>query len=372
MKKTILKFAFSIISAVAILICIATCFNYKKTSIEQLQLETETKIIEIEDEPINLSKRTYTDYGMWYKNSYSYGEFDDFYDDTHVYFCWGTEKEKGLYNTGRQSFERLCRKKGCIHTGADCINNVGLVFSNIKNGEIVGRKNSNEYEIIRIVDYEVSSEYKSDDPIIGVWCYNNWVYYSTDYEVYRYEMSNPEKVFKVINRPIEYTYLFFADERMFFIDDSKAIVSANLDGTDEKVIVEDLVYMLELQNDRIYYTKIDDRSVYSNALTGNDERKEVDGPVWRYLVDDEGIYYFNATEADMHGTLYLKKFDGAVEPILEDIVGIRIKNDGYIFVEKERTELTDEEKNHPEDTSIKMTLFCLNLDTKELKEVSII
>lgn len=366
MKKTYIFF-YSCIVFIAVAFFATATSRVSKREKPTVSVNDET---EVADSEILICARNYDTYGMWYDNSHSSGYDDGFYDDNHIYFSSGTEK--GLYNISTARYERLCRKKGCIHTSADCINNIRLTFVNVKNGEVVGRSRSSDYEIIRIIDYDVYSDHISSEPIIGIWCYNNWVYYSTDYATYRYDIDNPKKAFKVLDRPINYTYLFFYDDKMFYIDDSEVILSANLDGTEEVEIVSDLSYMLELQGERLYYLKSADRSLYSNNFDGTDEKKEVEGKLWRYLVANDGIYYFKGDELDFRGDLYLKKFDDSETKITELVAGIRMKNENYMLVEKERTQLTDEEKEHPEDTSIKLSLYSINLNTKELTQISII
>ena len=73
--------------------------------------------------------------------------------------------------------------------------------------------------------------YRLKDDIYGLWGYQGYLYYMTDFGIYRLSIQNPAEKEKVLDRPVLYEYLTFYKDKMYFCSEDKLLYQADLDGS---------------------------------------------------------------------------------------------------------------------------------------------
>lgn len=195
-----------------------------------------------------------------------------------------------LYNMTDKKVEQLCKKEGCLHNTANCVNNVWKSNPIVRNG-IIYAIDKDRYNIIRIENSEAYVEYTADSIIQDIWWDGDNIFFSTEYALFCFDRENPKQTKKVLARPVLFSYLIFLENKIIFEDESYFLYIADYDGKNEKLITNEMVNMPEISESRIYYRKSKDSCVYSNNFDGTDEQMVIDTAVYRYQVQKDGIYY---------------------------------------------------------------------------------
>lgn len=203
--------------------------------------------------------------------------------------------------------EMFCDKKGCIHADGECINEKNLLYMNAYGNElyVIDRDARNEIRMIK--NGELSSVFKADSDIYGLWGYNTYLYYCTDEGLFRTPVPEFDKTEKIIDEPVADFFLNFDEDKMYWIDELYNLYSANHDGSEVKLLVDRLVSAPQLYGDRIYFKSRwldeggkDVHNVYSIRKDGSDFRLEIKGDIWRYSICDDGIYYAPAPSEELY------------------------------------------------------------------------
>lgn len=258
-----------------------------------------------------------------------------------------------FYNPENNMFEMFCTDKGCLHVDSECLNNVDLAYEVGYGDEIYGVDVSNSRkEILRIKNGTLTCIYKAESDIHELWGYNSYLYFNTDDGLYRTGLPDCDKTEKIMDEPVGYFYLNFDEDKMYFIDELYNLYCANHDGSDKKLLFDNLVTSPQLTEDRIYFrsnwTEEDGSRnlyLYSIKKDGSDFRPEIEEQIWRYSIYDGGIYYTTVPTEELFingyycglstNLCYLNPATGKVVELVNGINGeyIICNDSGKIIVE---------------------------------------
>ena len=258
-----------------------------------------------------------------------------------------------FYNPENNMFEMFCMDKGCLHIDSECLLNVSLSYEIGYEDEIYGVDVTNSRkEILRIKNGTLTCVYKAESDIHELWGYNSYLYFNTGDGLYRTGLPDCDTTEKIMDEPVGYFYLNFDEEKMYFIDELYNLYCANHDGSDKKLLFDNLVTSPQLTEDRIYFrsnwTEEDGSRnlyLYSIKKDGSDFRLEIEEQIWRYSIYNGGIYYTTVPTEDLFingfycglstNLYYLDPATGEIVELVKDVNGeYIICNDcGKIIVE---------------------------------------
>lgn len=279
------------------------------------------------------------------------------------------EQSKMFYfDTKTQKLQPACDKDACLHNGTDCTSGLHLEYLQSYGSAWFGvPMNRNRQEIWKIQQGEASCIYKSDQDIVGIWCYDGWLYYMTDYGVYRTSLEKPKKAVRVLDRPVLFEYLTFYEDSMYFCEEDRLLYRADLDGKNKTRLLDEQVLSPQIYEDQIYYRSAEydkngmweeKNTLFRVSLDGKNKKKVIDQT---YLFDlaDDGIYYTDLPE-DQETTLYYMDLKTGDQRKIADC------HAGYVYIFPETDwivmERTDGELKEGEEGGKPTHLYCVRKD----------
>lgn len=295
--------------------------------------------------------------GQWYTNERAFRS--DVYPENGI--CLVNEMKLFYYDTNSNDMFPICQKKGCVHADLTCISKHSWSYINYHDGEYFACDSSDYYSIVRIRNSEAEVFYRSEEPIRNIWCYNEYIYFTTDSQLLRIALDDKnEKI--ILNRPI-FLYLFFQNDKIIYEDDSMKIFEADLDGSNEHILLDDKVNMIELDDHYIYYRNGKDFNVYRMNEQGNQELIIKDN-CYRYLLTEEGIFYISDYNDETGGNLKLLDLNNKTTTLRENIFDFSYVDESGMFLDLGR-ELTKEEKQGVETSNCYTALYYWNREKNE-------
>ncbi|MCD8396203.1 MAG: DUF5050 domain-containing protein [Lachnospiraceae bacterium] len=229
-----------------------------------------------------------------------------------------SESRMVFFNTSDGTLGLACEDSTCLHTGSLCSSKQLFQYLVSWSDTYYGVSDTYRKEILKCTDSEVTCFYKADNDIYGLWGYEGYLYFSTDYGVFRVALGGEAEAEQVLDSPILVgQMLTFYEDRMYFCDEDRFLYSAALDGTDKKRLSDGMAYYPQIHDDRIFYrsAQYDADGVYementlcSISLDGEDKQIVLD-EVYQFNCLDDRIYYITLPN-DGETTLYSIEYDG--------------------------------------------------------------
>lgn len=230
------------------------------------------------------------------------------------------------FDTDTQELRMACEKKDCLHIDGQCaanqvINNLQS-YGNLYFGSVGF---SGAREIWQFGNGERRCFYKSPDGINCLWCYDGYLYYMTEFGVYRVSMENKDDAQQVLDRPVNYRYLTFYEDSLYFCGEDEMLYRADLDGKHKKRLLDEKVMSPQAYGGRIYYRSAEydkdglwemENALYSVALDGTGKEKILD-EAYLFCVADDGIYYMDLPQDQEAALHYLNLKNGETHTIME-------------------------------------------------------
>lgn len=164
-----------------------------------------------------------------------------------------TDKAMLCFNDSEQELKFFCNKNFCLHNDRECVSNQMLRYLLSYSSVVFGVPDSAVNEIWQCKNSEMSCFYRSKDDIYGLWGYQGYLYFMTDFGVYRISIENPSKEEKVLDRPVLYEYLTFYEDKMYFCYEDQLLYQANLDGNKKKRFCDEKLVSPQVCGDSLYY-----------------------------------------------------------------------------------------------------------------------
>lgn len=272
------------------------------------------------------------------------------------------------FDTKSQKLSPACDKDGCLHNGTDCTSGLDLSYLQSYGSAWFGVPiNRNRQEIWKIYQGEASCIYKSDQGVEGIWCYDGWLYYMTEFGVYRTSLEKPKKAVRVLDRPVLFEYLTFYKDSMYFCEEDRLLYRADLDGKNKTRLLEEKVLSPQIYKDHIYFRSAEydkngmweeKNTLFRVSLEGKSKKKMIDQTYLFHLADD-GIYYTDLPE-DQETTLYYMDLKTGNQRKIADCYA------GYVYLFPETDwiviERTDGELKEGEEGGKPTHLYCVRKD----------
>ena len=230
------------------------------------------------------------------------------------------------FDINTQKLQIGCEKEGCLHSGSECAANHNFMFLQSYGALYFGVPfERSQREIWKVEQGEMSCFYRSDNDVIGIWCYNEYLYYMTEFGVYRISMEKPDEAVQILDRPILYEYLTFYENSMYFCEEDMLLYRADLDGENKQRLLEEKVLSPQIYDGRIYYRsgEYDDKRQYeikntlcSVTLDGKEKQELID-QIYQFCIADGGIYYTELPVEQETTLYYLSLKDGQEHQITD-------------------------------------------------------
>ncbi len=219
-----------------------------------------------------------------------------------------TNQEMLCFNDSQQKLELYCDKSSCLHNGQDCVSNQLLRYLNSYSGVVFGVSDSAVNEIWKCRNNKITCFYRAKNDIYGLWAYQGYLYYMTDFGVYRLSVKDPSKPEKVLNRPVLYEYITFYKNKMYFCSEDRLLYQANLDGSKKKRFCDEKMVSPQVCGDFLYYrsAEFDKKGKFQMKNTlkcislKNKKKKVILDEVYQFNVDtkEKEIYYTQIVQND--------------------------------------------------------------------------
>lgn len=159
------------------------------------------------------------------------------------------------FNESTQELEFFCTKKGCLHTGGNCVTVQPLSYLMSYSSTVfaVPFSDNSGNEIWKVRNNERECFYRADNEIWGIWGYGGWLYYMTEFGVFRVSMEKPSGVEKVLERPVLYEYLTFYGDKMYFCEEDRILYRANIDGSNKERFCDGMALSPQIYGGFLYY-----------------------------------------------------------------------------------------------------------------------
>lgn len=275
------------------------------------------------------------------------------------------------FNTDTAELELACDRENCLHNEADCLSNQCLSKLQSYYSVVFGTPWTVSYkEIWRYENGDSSCFYRIDDEILKMCVYAGYLYYETDFGLFRVPMEespDKRKEEQVLDRPTNYGALTFYKDNIYFCGEDLMIYRAGLDDSKKTRLTDNKALFPQVYDGRIYYRSAEydedgawemENALYSVSLTGED-RKKVLCEVYQFNVLDNGIYYVKIPE-DGETTLWFLDFATGEERKITDCQG------GTFFVFEETDwivfEKTEGETEEGQIEGKPSHLYCIRKD----------
>ena len=205
------------------------------------------------------------------------------------------------FDDSTQKLQFYCNKRSCLHNGTDCITNQQLSYM-VSYGDVVfavsGTDNS---EIWKIQNNEITCIYRSKNHIGGLWGYRKYLYFMNDFGIYRISIDDPSKEEQVIDKPVSYEYVTFYKDKIYFCLEDLLLYQTNLDGSDKKRFCDEKAASPQICGDYLYYRCMEydkkgrfevENTLKRISLTDHHVEKVLD-EVYLFNIDEKNnkIYY---------------------------------------------------------------------------------
>lgn len=158
------------------------------------------------------------------------------------------------FHEDTQELQFFCKKNGCLHIGNDCPARQSLSYLLRYSMAIYGvPKMSADNEIWRLQNTGTECWFRADDTILGLAGYKDYLYYLTEFGVYRVLAENPDQAEPVLDEPILYEYLTFDGDKMYFVSEDSFLYEAYLDGSGKKRMVDEKAVSPQICDGFLYY-----------------------------------------------------------------------------------------------------------------------
>ncbi len=278
------------------------------------------------------------------------------------------------FDTKDAILQLACDKKNCLHNDNTCLYNNSLMYLQGYASVYFGVPLNFRNEIWKYEDDTLSSFYRSQNDIVGLWGYGGYLYFMTDFGVFRVDINNPEKSEQVLDRPVAYEDLTFDGEKMYYCEEDALLYSANLDGSGKVRISDEKIYFPQVFNNRIYYrsAEYDKNGTYekknalcSITLEGKD-KKTILNQVFQINIQPDGIYYITLPNNQESMLCYIG-FDGKNQKKLTNCSsndwGVFAETDWILFNKPEGELPPGEEGGRPSH------LYCIKKDGSQEKRL---
>lgn len=227
---------------------------------------------------------------------------------------FGDEERSMLcFDDTEQELELYCDKNSCLHNDQACVSNQMLRYLLSYSDVVFGVPDGAVNEIWQCKNSELRCFYRAKDDISGLWGYHGYLYFMTDFGIYRLSIENPSKEEKVLDRPVLYEYLTFYGDKMYFCHEDQLLYQANLDGSKKKRFCGEKLVSPQVCGNFLYYRSAEfDRkgkfqmknTLKCISLVDKSEKVILD-EVYQFNVDmvEDNIYY---TELSENGETTLK------------------------------------------------------------------
>lgn len=205
------------------------------------------------------------------------------------------------FDDSNQELKFYCSKSGCLHNDNECVSNQMLRYLLSYSDVVYGVPDSTVNEIWQCKNNRMRCFYRSKNDIYGLWGYHGYLYFMTDFGVYRISFENPSKKEKVLDRPVLFEYLTFYKDKMYFCYEDQLLYQADLDGGHQKRFCDEKLFSPQVCGDRLYYRSAEydkkGRFQLKNTLKcislKNKKKKTILDEVYQFNVDtkDNKIYY---------------------------------------------------------------------------------
>ena len=279
------------------------------------------------------------------------------------------------FDINTQKLQIGCQKEGCLHSDSACAANHDLMYlqsyGNVYFGVPLG---SSRREIWKVEQGEISCFYRSDNDVLGIWCYNEYLYYMTDFGIYRILMKEKDEAVQILERPVLYEYITFYGNSMYFCDENMLLYCADLDGKNEHRLLEEKVLSPQIYDDKIYYRSAEydskrqfemKNTLFCVTLDGKKKEKVID-QIYQFCIADEGIYYTELPEEQETTLNYLSLKNGEQHKITDCHAGYMCvfeQTDWILFTK------TDGELEEGEEGGKPTHLFCIKKDGTQCKRL---
>lgn len=279
-----------------------------------------------------------------------------------------------FFDTIEENLKLACEDSSCLHADSLCSSRQIFRYLVSWGDTYYGVSDTYKNEILKCTGSEVTFFYKAENNIYGLWGYEDYLYFSTDFGVFRVSLEGEAKEEQILNTPILIgVMLTFYDDRIYFCDEDKFLYSAALDGTDKTRLSDSMAYYPQIHNGRIYYrsAQYDSDGMYnientlcSITLDGEDKQVVLD-EVYQFNCLNDRIYYTELPN-DGETILYSIEYDGSN---CQQIVKCQA---GYLYVFDESDWIlykkTDGELPEGEEGGKPSHLYCAKKDgTQEFR-----
>lgn len=290
------------------------------------------------------------------------------------------ETEQGIkmlyFDVNTQKLQIGCGKADCLHSDTECLANHDFTYLQSYGTTYFGvPAESSGREIWKVEQEEMSCVYRSENDIYGIWCYNGYLYYMTDFGIYRISMQEKTEAVQILERPVLYEYLTFYGDSMYFCEEDRLLYRADLDGKNKQRLLEEKVLSPQIYDGKIYYrsAEYDDKGQYEIentlfcvTLDGENKEKVLD-EVYQFCIADAGIYYTELPNEQETTLNYLSLEDGKQQKITECHAGYLYlfdQTDWILFTK------TDGELEAGEEGGKPTHLFCIKKDGTQCQSLA--
>lgn len=286
-----------------------------------------------------------------------------------IKFSDDTDEGMFCFDDSKQELALYCNKTSCLHNDQECVSNQLLRYLVSYSGIVFGVSDSTVNEIWTCSDNTMKCFYRLKDDIYGLWGYQGYLYYMTDFGIYRLSIQNPAEKEKVLDRPVLYEYLTFYKDKMYFCSEDKLLYQADLDGSQKKRFCDEKLVSPQVCGDYLYYrsAEYDKNGQFQmkntlKCISLKDKKKKVIlDEVYQFNIDtkDEMIYYtqLSGNEDAVLNVLDLKtRKKHKITDCASAYLYISSQSDWIVFEKYEGENQEDEEAGRP------VRLYCIKKD----------
>lgn len=248
-----------------------------------------------------------------------------------------TAQEMDCFDESTQELGFFCADSTCLHTGGGCTAKNVLCYLLSDSTAVYGVADGARREIRKSQGNRTECLYRADQDILGLWGYRDYLYYMTEFGVYRFPVDDPSAAEQVLDRPVEYEYLTFYGDRMYFVTEDEFLYEAGLDGSGKKRCADEKAVSPQVCDGILYYrsAEYDEDGVFQmdNALKGlslaDGSVETILDAVYRFSVvpEEKKIYYTELPDYSRSQLSELKALDmetGESRRITECLAGTEI------------------------------------------------
>ena len=164
-----------------------------------------------------------------------------------------TDKAMLCFDDSEQELKFYCNKSSCLHNDRECVSSQMLRYLLSYSDVVFGVPDSTVNEIWQCKNSQMRCFYRTKDDICGLWGYKGYLYFMTDFGIYRISIENPSREERILDRPVLYEYLTFHEDKMYFCYEDQLLYQANLDGSKKKRFCDEKLVSPQVCGDFLYY-----------------------------------------------------------------------------------------------------------------------